>query len=176
MEGFRRFNTLPLGQAEAELRRCCGSRTWARRVAVEMPFESVGQLLETSDRVWWDLGREDWLEAFRAHPRIGEREPAGAAAPPRSDTRRWSEEEQSGARGAPQDLQAALAEANRAYEARFGHIFIVSATGKGAEQMLALLRARLANDPDTELRVAAEEQRRITRRRLETLFVEEMQP
>jgi OHCU decarboxylase len=172
LQGFRHFNQLPLGQAEAELLRCCGSRAWAKRLAVEMPFESVDALLDASDRIWWSLGREEWLEAFRAHPRIGERAPMSAQAGGGAvgDTHRWSEEEQAGARQAPDDLQSALAEANRAYEARFGHIFIVDATGKSATEMLALLRSRLANDPDTELRVAAEEQNAITRGRLRKLM------
>jgi allantoicase len=153
-----RLNALPPGEAEAALLACCGSRAWARRMAESRPFQGLDDLRETSDRIWWSLGREDWLEAFSAHPRIGEK---GS---------RWSEQEQAGARGADAETLAALVEANRVYESRFDHIFIVCATGKTAAEMLALLRVRLDNDPETELRIAAEEQRKITNLRLEKLL------
>ena len=114
---------------------------------------------ETSDRIWWSLGREGWLEAFAAHPRIGEQ---GS---------RWSEQEQAGVRDTREKAAVALlVEANRVYESRFDHIFIVCATGKSATEMLELLRVRFNNDPETELRVAAEEQRKITNLRLEKLL------
>jgi len=122
------------------------------------PFQSLAELLETGDRIWWSLRPEDWLEAFAAHPRIGEK---GS---------RWSEQEQAEARGADAETLAALVEANRLYESRFDHIFIVCATGKTAAEILALLRERLPNDPDAELRIAAEEQRKITHLRLEKLL------
>jgi len=157
-EDLRRFNALPAGEAAARLLPCCGSRAWARRMAEGRPFQGLADLQKESDRIWWSLGGEDWREAFAAHPRIGER---GS---------RWSEAEQAGARGADARTLGELIEANRVYETRFGHIFIVCATGKSAAEMLGLLRARLNNDPGTELRVAAEEQRKITHLRLEKLF------
>jgi allantoicase len=150
-----RLNAMSAGEVETELLACCGSRAWARRMAGSRPFRSEADLKEKSDQIWRSLGREDWLEAFAAHPRIGE---TGG---------RWSQQEQAGARGADAET---LAEANRLYESRFDHIFIVCATGKSAEEMLGLLRARLDNDPETELRVAAEEQRKITNLRLEKLL------
>ncbi|HEY4596643.1 MAG TPA: 2-oxo-4-hydroxy-4-carboxy-5-ureidoimidazoline decarboxylase, partial [Thermoanaerobaculia bacterium] len=156
LSSLDRLNAMSAGEAETELLACCGSRAWARRVAGSHPFQSAADLKEKSDQIWRSLGREDWLEAFAAHPRIGEK---GG---------RWSQQEQAGARGADAE---ALAEANREYESRFDHIFIVCATGKSAEEMLGLLRARLDNDPETELRVAAEEQRKITNLRLEKLLV-----
>jgi OHCU decarboxylase len=110
--------------------------------------------------VWWSLGPDDWREAFAHHPRIGERAEG------------WSAAEQAGVAGAAGDVRAQLAAANRAYETRFGHIYLVRAAGRGADELLALARARLANDAETELRVAAEEQRQITRLRLERLFAE----
>jgi OHCU decarboxylase len=153
-----RFNALPADEAAALLLPCCGSRAWARRMAGSRPFQGIAELRETSDRIWWSLGGEDWREAFAAHPRIGEK---GS---------RWSEAEQAGARGADARTLAGLSEANRVYETCFDHIFIVCATGKSAAEMLGLLRARLDNDPETELRIAAEEQRKITHLRLEKLF------
>jgi allantoicase len=153
-----RLNAMSPGEAEAELLACCGSHTWARRMAGSRPFQSEADLKEKSDPIWQSLGREDWLEAFAAHPRIGEK---GS---------RWSQQEQAGARGADAETLAALVAANREYESRFDHIFIVCATGKSGEEMLGLLRARMDNDPETELRVAAGEQRKITNLRLEKLL------
>jgi OHCU decarboxylase len=152
------FDRLPVNEAAARLLPCCGSRAWARRMAEGRPFQDIADLQEKSDRIWRSLDGADWREAFAAHPRIGE---TGS---------RWSEQEQAGARGADTRTLAGLIEANRVYETRFDHIFIVCATGKSAAEMLGLLRARLANDPETELRIAAEEQRKITNLRLEKLF------
>jgi OHCU decarboxylase len=165
--GIARLNDLPRQEVEQDLLACCGSKNWARRMAQSRPFRETGEFLETADCIWWDLGPADWLEAFRQHPKIGEKTATPLASAP---ARRWSEQEQAGATCAPEDVLAALAEANRAYEARFGYIFIVCATGKTSAEMLALLEKRLQNDPATELRIAAEEQRKITRLRLEKLL------
>ncbi len=129
----------------------------------QRPFHDSRELTETADRVWLSLPREDWLEAFRAHPKIGGRR---AERETGEEARRWAEEEQKGTRDAARDVLEELAEANREYEQKFGHIFIVCATGKSAAEMLALLRQRLGNDHEAELHVAAEEQRRITQLRL----------
>ena len=161
------LNALLPHEAEGELLACCGSRAWATEMAARRPFGGLGAVLEAADAVWRGLGREDWLEAFRAHPRIGEKK---AEAPQAAGARRWAEKEQAGVTSASAETLAALAEGNRAYDARFGHIYIVCATGRSADEMLALLRARLDHDPATELGVAAEEQRKITRIRLEKLY------
>ncbi|HEX8503480.1 MAG TPA: 2-oxo-4-hydroxy-4-carboxy-5-ureidoimidazoline decarboxylase [Pyrinomonadaceae bacterium] len=162
-----RLNRLGDEEARATLLACCGSSRWAAAVAALRPFWDVGQLLNIAGRVWRELDREDWLEAFRAHPKIGESKAAAGAG---EQSRAWSEGEQSRARDASAETRDALAEANREYEARFGHIFIVCATGRTADEMLGLLRARLTNDPETELRVAAGEQWRITELRLRKLL------
>ena len=161
------LNTLPADEAAGALLACCGSTRWAHEMEARRPFADAHDLLDTADEVWFGLDAEDWLEAFRAHPRIGERKAA-----PAQDARAaaWSAQEQARAGDAGEDVARALAEGNEAYEARFGHIYIVCATGKSAEEMLAILRARLANDPATELRAAAGEQARITRIRLEKLL------
>src|SRR5215210_6366903 len=143
-----KLNRLGQGEARAALLACCGSTRWAAEVAALRPFWDVGQLLNIAGRVWRELGRGDWLEAFRAHPKIGE---SKAERETGDEARRWAEGEQSGARAASEQTLDALAEANREYEGRFGFIFIVCATG---------------NDPETELRVAAGEQWRITELRL----------
>lgn len=162
-----RLNALPPEEAEAELLTCCGSREWARRVAGGRPYPDVGTLLAAADRVWWSLGEKDWLEAFRSHPRIGERK---AEARQTEREARWSAGEQAGMSTAAEETQRALAEGNRRYEERFGHIYIVCASGRSADEMLALLRERLENEPQREISVAAEEQRKITRLRLEKLL------
>ena len=165
--GLARLNALPTAEAEAALLHCLGATRWARAMAARRPFRSRDELFTTADELCAELDRKDWLEAFSRHPKIGE---TRAAQETSATERRWSEEEQSAASRAASETMAALAEANRAYFDRFGYIFIVCATGKSAEEMLALLRQRLQNDPDAELSVAAEEQRRVTRLRLEKLL------
>ncbi len=177
------LNRMTKEEAEAALVACCGSRQWARALAARRPFGAKEELLAAADEIWGSLGQEDWLEAFRAHPRIGERKDSTQRAQSTQRTQgkrdmavrggraaRWSEEEQAGTSSAGAETRAALAEANRTYEARFGHIFIVCATGKSSEEMLALLRQRLQNDPDVEREIAAEQQRQITHLRLERLL------
>jgi OHCU decarboxylase len=168
-----RLNTMPAGEAEAAFLQCCGSTKWAQKMAQKRPYRDLGEICKAADRVWWSLRREDWLEAFGRHPKIGER---AAAKPSGVHAQQWSEQEQSSAAGARQDVLAELTAANRAYQDRFGYIFIVCATGKTREEMLALLKQRLQNDPNAELRIAAEEQRRITRLRLEKLLQVDAKP
>jgi 2-oxo-4-hydroxy-4-carboxy-5-ureidoimidazoline decarboxylase len=127
------------------------------------PFEDVQSLLTAAEDTWWSLAPEDWREAFAHHPRIGEHQ---AASPQDDRARGWSAAEQRGVADAGDETRAAIADGNREYERRFGHIYLVSAAGKSAPELLAILRSRLANDPDTELRVAAGEQAKITRLRL----------
>lgn len=133
----------------------------------QRPFRDAQELFDAADRTWWNLSKEDWLEAFRSHPKIGERKAARASSEQSSN---WSEEEQAGARDSSRESLDELAELNRRYEEKFGHIFIICATGKTGNEMLAALRERMSNDEDTELRIAAEEQRLITRLRLEKLL------
>ncbi len=147
--------------------KCCGSREWARRFTAERPFENLDALIADADRVWWSLEPQDWLEAFHSHPKIGEKKAAAATA---VEARQWSEDEQSGIRNSAQQTLVALAELNRAYEEKFGYIFIVCASGKSSEEMLAILRGRLENNADEELRIAAAEQAKITQLRLRRLF------
>ena len=132
---------------------------WARKMMSARPFASAAAVLETADAVWDALPPLDWRQAFAAHPRIGERTGDAQAAG-----------EQAGATSASAGVLARLAEANRAYEQRFGYIFIVCAAGRTAEEILATAEERLNNDPDRELGVAAGEQRHITRLRLSKLL------
>lgn len=160
---LRRFNTLLTPRAEAELLTCCGSTTWAQHMASLRPFGSLEQVLEASDMACRSLGRDDWLEAFRAHPRIGEQKAERAQA---QAEKQWSRDEQSGVSRTDDATRAALREGNARYDETFGHIFIICATGRSAEEMLEELRRRLHHSPEEEFPVAAEEQRKITKLRL----------
>jgi 2-oxo-4-hydroxy-4-carboxy-5-ureidoimidazoline decarboxylase len=163
MELWRRIDDAPAAQARALLTTCCGSTRWVERMAGRRPFGSREELLIAARQEWFTLSEGDWLEAFRQHPRIGDRDALRARF---AGTAHLSEKEQAGVEGAAESVLAALADANRAYEKKFGHIFIVCATGLRAEEMLARLHARLPNDPATEIRIAAEEQAMITAIRL----------
>ena len=127
------------------------------------PFETPEALLGTARAEWFALAPTDWLQAFADHPRIGDRESLARKFP---ETHHLASHEQAGVAGASEDVLTALADGNSAYEDKFGYIFIVCATGLDAETMLARLRERLDNDPWTELRIAAEEQAKITALRL----------
>ena len=164
---LEKLNSLSPEQANAEFLKCCGSRTWARAMNEARPFATVARLLVTADDLWSSLSNEDWLEAFRAHPKIGEKKAATAQA---EQAQKWSAQEQAGTHEATAETKAALAEGNRKYIERFGFIFIICASGKSTEEMLSSLNDRLPNDAQTELKIAAEEQRKITRLRLEKLI------
>jgi len=155
---------------------CCGSWRWAQAMAALRPIASVGALSEAADRVWGTMQEPDWLEAFACHPRIGERKPVLATSRPsyRASARssEWSHEEQSAASAAKELVLAELAEDNRLYEQRFGFTYIVCATGKSAAEMLTILKRRLANNREAELREAAEQQRQIMQIRLGKWLVE----
>jgi OHCU decarboxylase len=165
--GLDRLNALPLKDAAEQLRACCGSSRWVEAMLARRPFDSTEDLLAAADGAWRATGPGDWDEAFGHHPRIGERH---AAAPVSATARAWSTGEQGTAADAGTAARAALAEANEAYERRFGRIYIVCAAGRTAEEMLADIAGRMRNDPDLERAVAAEEQRKITRLRLKTLI------
>ena len=164
-----RWNVLPAGEAAKEILPCCGSQAWASAMASSRPVPDAATLLETSDRICRDLSAADWLEAFHSHPRIGEtRRPAESSARSQS----WSAQEQSRAAESGDSLKQALAEANREYEERFRRIFIICATGKSIEEILANLHQRLNNDDATELQEAAEQQRQVVQIRLRKWLAE----
>jgi allantoicase len=161
------LNSLSAARAQSVFLDCCGSRAWAHQMSAARPCASLAQVGETADRIWAGLSPKDWLEAFRHHPPIGGNQSAEQQSP---KARRWSANEQSNVQKTSPETRRALAAANAAYRARFGYIFIVCATDKTADEMLALLKQRLANHPDRELGIAAEEQRKITRLRIERLL------
>jgi 2-oxo-4-hydroxy-4-carboxy-5-ureidoimidazoline decarboxylase len=181
------LNASARDEAAAALLRCCGSTRWVERVLARRPFSSLAELHAAADAAWSGLERADHLEAFSHHPRLGAdparlRERFGAPSSTPNSTHRssmaavvapldhdWSAQEQSGVAGADDATLEALRTGNAAYEARFGFVFLVCATGKGALEVLTLLEQRIGNDPETELGIAAAEHAKITHLRLEKL-------
>ena len=151
----------------ATLGRCCGSRRWVAAMQAARPYSSRAHLFGEAERQWWRLGDGDWKEAFTHHPRIGA--DLATLRAKYATTADWSSGEQAGLATASDAVLQDLVAGNVAYEAHFGYIFLVCATGRSVGEMLALLRERMDNAPAAELRVAAGEQVKITRLRLEKL-------
>ena len=162
-DGLARFNALPVDKAERRLYSCLASRGWVASVARARPFKDLDGLLAAAESAFSTLSPPDWASAVAAHPRIGEQ---GGHAPESSER-----EQSTVARAAPETL-AALAAENGRYEERFGHVFLIAAMGRGAEEILDVLRERMHNDRATEVKIAADELRKITRIRLERLVSE----
>jgi OHCU decarboxylase len=158
------LNSLHPDEARKTLLNCCGSTAWVEAMSRGRPFADVESLLEAAEQAADLLQDRDWKEAFAAHPRIGEQK---ITAP--EQAKNWSQQEQAGTAGTPAEVQKTLQQLNEEYYSRFGYIFIVCATGKSAEEMLTSLEQRLKNDPAKELKIAAEEQRKITKLRLQKL-------
>lgn len=164
---LERFNSLSPAEARNELLKCCGSINWATHMSERRPFSTHAELLQEAKSIWWSLEPADWLEAFRSHPKIGEKKAEQHVS---ATAQKWSEQEQASAATATQDTMRALAKLNRDYEQRFGYIYIVCATGKSSQEMLAVLEQRMDNAPGDELRVAAGEQAKITELRVQKLL------
>ena len=158
-----RWNSLDPAEAAREALPCCGSRAWAAALAACRPIADEVSLIEASTSIWRALPEEAWQEAFDSHPRIGQSNPQAHAT---EESLRWSAQEQHTVVSEGETVKLALEEANRRYEQKFGRVFIVCATGKTSDQILAILEARMKNDAATELREAAEQQRQITELRL----------
>ena len=161
------LNTLPKQQLREELTKCCGSASWVNKMLPFFPADDLVELLEDAEEQWFKCSEEDWKEAFAQHPKIGDMESLQKKF---ASTAKWASGEQAGVDNAsPQTLEA-LAEANKKYEDKFGYIFIVCATGKSAEEILEILNARLRNDTKDEIEIAADEQNKITKLRIEKLL------
>lgn len=160
------LNALPRDQAEARFRDCCAAGPWVQGMVDNRPYPSREALFERSDRLWPALTEADWLQAFEAHPKIGD---VDSLRKKYASSKALASGEQAGARQAPEAVLQRLKTGNDAYLAKFGFIFIVCATGKSAEEMLELLEARLPNTREQEIRNAAREQAKITEIRLEKL-------
>lgn len=158
------LNRAPRPEAVAALLECCASTAWAEAMADRRPFRGVDELLTSAADEWWIRGEGDWLQAFGAHPRIGE----SRAGADRHST--WSRDEQSGMAEAAAEVAEAIAACNRDYAERFGFGFLIYAAGVEAAALLEACHRRLENDPDEEFLVAAAEQEKITELRLRKLL------
>jgi 2-oxo-4-hydroxy-4-carboxy-5-ureidoimidazoline decarboxylase len=163
------LDAMPSATAAELLRACCGAERWVQRMVARRPFGSAAALRGAADEIWGTMAAADWMEAFSHHPRIGE---TAGVVPQDARGAAWSAGEQASAMQSDEEVRAELARVNREYEARFGHTYIVCATGKSAREMLDIARARLDNDAGEELAIAAEEQRRIMQIRLGKLLGE----
>jgi OHCU decarboxylase len=163
------LNALPHAKAVEVFTACCGAHRWVAGMVERRPFSAADEVVAVGNELWRQMKERDWREAFDHHPRIGESRSAVAQD---KQAASWSVGEQSRAATVDAGIQRQIADANVAYEARFGHIYIVCAAGRSADELLAIARSRMSNDPATEMRVAAEEQRKITELRLRKLLAE----
>lgn len=164
---LHQLNQLPKEQLKEELFKCCGSTAWVNKMVPFFPADDMVEVLEDAEGQWYQCSQQDWLEAFTHHPKIGDVESLKKKF---ASTATWAANEQSGAAEASQEIIAALAKGNTDYENKFGFIFIVCATGKSANEMLQLLQDRLTNNTSEEIKIAADEQNKITKLRLEKLL------
>ena len=161
------LNSLDIDGARDFFRQCCTSTHWLESMVNNRPYSNQDELLSTADKSWSTCAEKDFLQAFEGHPKIGD---VNSLKAKYASTRDMAGHEQSGASTASDETLKALADGNTAYETRFGYIFIVCATGKSADEMLSLLNERLDNQPENELKIAAAEQHKITRLRLNKLI------
>jgi OHCU decarboxylase len=174
-ETLAAWNAAGATEARNAMLACCGSKRWADAMVALRPIASVAALSEEADRVWGTMQEADWFEAFACHPRIGERKGIGerkVSMHAGEQSAAWSRAEQAQASSASENVLAEIAAENQRYEERFGFTYIVCATGKSAEEMLAILKRRLGSTRESELREAAEQQRQIMQIRLGKWLIE----
>jgi 2-oxo-4-hydroxy-4-carboxy-5-ureidoimidazoline decarboxylase len=160
------LNSLDDAHFREALLKCSGSPVWSEQMAQLRPFSDAEDFVEKSSRAWEKLSTQDWLDAFRSHPKIGDVESLRNKF---ASTAAWASGEQSGVYSASEETLKSLAEGNARYEKRFGHIFIVFASGKTAEEMLSILNGRLGHSPEVELSICSGEHKKITQSRIEKL-------
>lgn len=161
------LNALPADEAVEAFRACCGTDWWCDQMAACRPFQEVTQVHDTADAIFDQMGEGHWMQAFAAHPKIGDMDSLRMKF---AGNKQWSAGEQAGVNEADEAVLSDLARGNDAYEKRFGYIFIVCASGLSAAQMLSMLQTRLRNDPQTEAAIASGEQRKITHLRLDKML------
>jgi 2-oxo-4-hydroxy-4-carboxy-5-ureidoimidazoline decarboxylase len=164
MSFIETWNAMSEADAAAAVLPCCGSHAWAHGLAARRPLSTLPELLAASDAAWWSLPEADWKQAFDSHPRIGEQHAQGEVTP---ESINWSIGEQGLAVQCDEEAKKLLALGNRAYEQKFGRIFIVCATGKSTQEMLGILERRMHHTAEEEMQEAAEQQRQITHIRLQ---------
>ena len=164
IEQFNKFN---IDQAQQLLFNCCGSTIWSTKLAARRPFHSIVELKTDADKIWLQCEELEWRDAFLHHPKIGD---IKSLAEKFASTKQWASGEQSAVNTAAQNVLTELKGLNDEYEKKFGFIFIVCATGKSAAEILLLLKQRLPNNPEKEIKIAANEQNKITHLRIDKLF------
>lgn len=161
---LEKINMLSYEEAYKAFSDCCGSKNWVNKMISSRPFKSKNEAIEISDLIWNSISKNDWLEAFEHHPKIGD---INSMKEKYSSTRKLAESEQAGVKDSSIDTLSELADYNADYLKKFGYIFIVCATGKSADEMLLIIKERINNDPETEIKIAMKEQSKITKLRLE---------
>lgn len=161
------INILPQDELKEQLFNCCGSMAWVNKMLPFFPMDDLVELLEDAEEQWYQCTVADWKEAFTHHPKIGDVE---SLTKKFAATAQWAAGEQIAVGTASQQVIQNLAAANEAYEKKFGFLFIVCATGKTAEEMLAILQQRLSGTPEDEIKTAMDEQNKITLLRLQKLI------
>ena len=162
------LNTLTPSEANKQFELCCGASNWVEKMNQNRPFHDKSEVYQQAESIWFSLSSEDWLEAFTHHPKIGD---IDSLRKKFHNTKSISKNEQSGVNDAEKSTLNNLAKSNQLYEDKFGFIFIVCATGKSADEMLALIKMRLNNNAEIEMQYAAKEQNKITQLRLKTLLL-----
>ena len=164
---FEELNKLTPSQLKEQLTKCCGSSAWVNKMASQFPLRDEQELFQKADEFWNSLAEQDWLEAFEHHPKIGD---INSLKEKFANTANWASGEQASVQQASQQTLEQLAEGNKQYQEKFGYIFIVCATGKSADEMLQILQSRLPNNAAIEIKIAAAEQAKITKIRLDKLL------
>ena len=162
------LNSLTISDANEQFETCCGAANWVEKMNQNRPFQNKDDLYQKAESIWYSLSSKDWLEAFTHHPKIGN---IDSFRKKFHNTKSISKDEQSGINDAAESTLKDLAESNQLYQDKFGFIFIICATGKSADEMLALIKIRLNNNANAEMLNAAEEQNKITQLRLEKLLL-----
>ena len=162
------LNSLLKDQLKTELTKCCGSSAWVNKMIEAFPVKDIEELLSLAEQKWKECSEADWVEAFEHHPKIGD---INSLKEKFASTAKWAQGEQAGMQQTSQAITELLAKSNEAYEAKFGYIFIVCATGKSADEMLSILQTRMPNHPEEEIKIAAAEQSKITAIRLRKLLL-----
>jgi len=165
---IKTLNGLDSSEAAAQFNLCCGATNWIKIMNQSRPFQNKNEVYQQAESIWLSLSSEDWLEAFTHHPKIGN---INSLRKKFQNTKSISKNEQSGVNNATKSTLKNLAESNQLYEDKFGFIFIVCATGKSSDEMLALIKMRLNNNAKIEMQNAAKEQNKITQLRLKTLLL-----
>ena len=161
------YDHLEASEKRFLLAQCCGSQKWVDKMIGLPPAEDLIDLFEDAEEMWYECNEDDWKEAFTHHPLIGDID----SLRKKFSTDQFAEREQASINDSSEKTLQALAEGNHVYQQKFGYIFIVFATGKLAEEMLEILQARLNNNPEEEIKIAMEEQSKITQLRLQNLFI-----